>query len=82
MTFLASSKGDSSPGAELDMENPTSMHKTNADYRKHSFNSRRFVFNQHIAFKNFNRSYLKYPIVIPLLKLVSNTDTVLYTQGA
>lgn len=34
MTFLATSKGGSSPGAELDMENPTSMHNTNADYTK------------------------------------------------
>lgn len=34
MTFLAASKGGSSPGAEFDMENPTSIHNTNADYTK------------------------------------------------
>lgn len=32
--FLESSKGDSSPGAALDMENPTSMHNTNAVCRQ------------------------------------------------
>lgn len=50
MTFLASSKGGSSPGAELDMENPTSMHNTKADYTKQT---RHFSFQRLVAINTF-----------------------------